>query len=58
MLGYHRPASETPFQWRFAGVPMMARFYWYLDPPSPHKLKKLSGSVHGVDYSKYTERNF
>ena len=25
ILGYHRHASETPFQWRFAGVPMMAR---------------------------------
>ena len=22
--GHHRPASETPFQWRFADVPMMA----------------------------------
>ena len=21
--GHHRPASETPFKWRFAGVPMM-----------------------------------
>ena len=25
MLGHHRHASETPFQWRFAGGPMMAR---------------------------------
>ena len=32
MLGHHRPASETPFKWRFAGRPMMARFKWYLDP--------------------------
>ena len=23
LAGHHRPASETPFQWRFAGVPMM-----------------------------------
>ena len=23
--GHHRPASETPFKWRFAGVPMMAK---------------------------------
>ena len=23
--GYHRPASETPFKWRFAGMPMMAQ---------------------------------
>ena len=25
MLGHYRPASETPFIWRFAGGPMMAR---------------------------------
>ena len=25
MLGHQRPASETPFKWRFAGGPMMAR---------------------------------
>ena len=25
MLGHHRHASETPFKWRFAGGPMMAR---------------------------------
>ena len=24
MLGHHRPASETPFKWRFAGGQMMA----------------------------------
>ena len=23
-VGHHRPASETPFKWRFAGGPMMA----------------------------------
>ena len=37
MLGHHRHASETPFKWRFAGGPMMARLLWYLDPPSPHR---------------------
>ena len=26
MLGYHQPASETPFKCRFAGGPMMATF--------------------------------
>ena len=26
MLGHHRPASETPFKWRFAGVPIIAIF--------------------------------
>ena len=25
ILGHHRPASETPFKWRFAGGPLMAR---------------------------------
>ena len=24
-------ASVTPFKWRFAGGPMMARFKWYLN---------------------------
>ena len=23
LAGHHRPASETPFTWRFAGVQMM-----------------------------------
>ena len=30
MLGHHRPTSETPFKWCFAGGPMMARFECYL----------------------------
>ena len=56
MLGHHRHASETPFKWRFAGGPMMARLKLHLDSPSPHQLKtlvkvgppliKLSGSAH------------
>ena len=25
--GYHRSASDTPFKWRFAGGPIVARFY-------------------------------
>ena len=25
-MGNHRPASETPFKWRFAGGPMMAQY--------------------------------
>ena len=37
MLGQHRHASETP-KWCFAGGPMMARLYWYLDPSSPYQL--------------------
>ena len=40
MLGHHQPASETPFKWRFAGRPLMARLLWYLDPSSPHQTKK------------------
>ena len=36
MLGHHRPASETPFQWRFASGPLMTRS---LDPSSPHQTK-------------------
>ena len=32
MLGHHRHVSKTPFKWRFAGGPMMARFQFYLDP--------------------------
>ena len=24
--GHHRPTSETPFEWRFAGGPIVARF--------------------------------
>ena len=35
MLGHHRHASETPFKWRFAGRPMMARLKRNLNPPSP-----------------------
>ena len=29
MLGQHQHASETPFKWRFASGPMMARLKWY-----------------------------
>ena len=38
-LGNHRPASLTPFKWRFAGWPMMAHLKCYLDPLSLHQLK-------------------
>ena len=59
MSGNQRPTSETPFKWRFAWGPMMARFLVLnakMDPlSSPHQLKKvrvgppltkLSGSAH------------
>ena len=29
VLGDHQSASETPFKWRFAGVPMVAPFKYY-----------------------------
>ena len=36
----HLPyTSETQFKWRFAGVPIMIRLWWYLDPTSPSKTK-------------------
>ena len=54
---HHLPASETPFQWRFAGGrfasgPMMTQLKRYLDPLSPDQQKKKlsnldpSGSAH------------
>ena len=55
-LGHYRHPSETPFKWRFAGVPMMARFcdIWILSPLKRCQscrvgppLTKLSGSAHG-----------
>ena len=33
MLGHHWPASETPLKWRFAGRPMMARFFVVFGSP-------------------------
>ena len=53
MLGHHRHASETPFQWRFAGGPMMARLWWYLDPPSPHQLKTVKVGPPLTKLSRY-----
>ena len=43
-VGHHRHTSEAPFKWGFTGGPMMARLYWHLNAPFPHKLikKKLS----------------
>ena len=35
-----RQRNETEFKWRFPGGPMIARLWWYLDPSSPHQLKK------------------
>ena len=43
MLGHHRPASETPFKWRFACGPMMAYFIgiWILSPSLSEKKMKI-----------------
>ena len=52
-VGHCRTASETPFQWRFAGRPIIARFWWLLSLAPLQKLirvgpllTKLSGSAH------------
>ena len=44
-LGHHRHASKTPFKWRFAGGMMIASLKWYVDPSSPHQLKKCQSSA-------------
>ena len=65
MLGHHRHASETPFKWRVAGGPMMARGIWILPPLINYKeekkrcqigplLTKLSGSAHASPCSTAT----
>ena len=40
IVGHYRPASKTPLKWRFADRPIIARFWWFLEPRSPQKLKK------------------
>ena len=52
MVGHYRHASETPFQWRFAGGPMMAHVKWHFGPlpipstnPPPKKNKKTTTFV-------------
>ena len=46
MSGYHRPASKTPFKWRYTGGPMLAHSWWYLDPLFfPHQLKKTQSKL-------------
>ena len=45
MLGHH------PFERHFAGGPMMVCLKWYLDPPSPNKLKKNILKVGAVTSS-------
>ena len=50
MLGHHRPASETPFKWRFAGGPMMARFFWILFPLIKKKKRCQSCTPSGKTF--------
>ena len=53
-MGHYRPASEMPLQWRFAGRPLIAHFWWFLEHRSPQKklirvgppLTKRFGSAH------------
>ena len=45
MLGNHRRASETPLKWRFAGMPIMARFSGIWDRPSLYQLNKTWKNV-------------
>ena len=54
-VGHYRPASKTPFQWRFAGRPIIALFggLWSLAPLKKNNkvgppLTKLSGSANGL----------
>ena len=53
MLGHLRPASEMPFQWHFAGVPMVVRFVYWIGfllvilaqtPPS-HSVKEVDDTT-------------
>ena len=40
-MGHHRPASETPFKWHFAGWTMMARLKLYQLKSKKNKLKNV-----------------
>ena len=54
MFGHHRPANEMPFQWRFAGGQVMARFSSFLSL-SPLKNKKQTKKKH---YHTKLRQNF
>ena len=45
MVAHYRHARETPFQWRFAGGPILARILWCLDPLSSHQLRKTLSNL-------------
>ena len=55
MLGHHRHASETPFsespfQRRFTGGPVMVHFWCSLDPLSPFHLKNIFKKIRGQNF--------
>ena len=54
MLGHHLAASETQFQWRFAGGPMMVQLKRYLDPLSPSTKKKKKKKKKKKGYQIWT----
>ena len=41
MVGHYRHANEAPFQWRFNGGPMMARYSGISILSPSHQLKKM-----------------
>ena len=45
MVGHYRHASETPFQWRFAGEPMMVHFLVVFRLSPSHQLEKNNNDV-------------
>ena len=47
MSGHHRPTRETPFEWRFAGGPIVARFWMFTGI--------IYGTAHDKKMSNYTE---
>ena len=51
-IGHHRPTSETPFKWRFAGGQIIAHVNRYSDPISPHQLKKATFIKFGPPLTK------
>ena len=57
-LGNHRPASETPFKWRFAGGPMMAHLLLYLYHVSRHEQKKKEFKKKTLSNLDPSEKNF
>ena len=52
MLGHHRHDSETPLKWHFAGGPILAGLWWYLDCLCPHQLRKKNVVQDGPPLAK------